>query len=484
MKTKFVILGLAAIFWGCNSVDMQPDLKMDSELSIAEFVEPAPDSIVVNSYEVDRVVSKYLAANNYSPKMSRSASMESISNDKGEACAHVINFGNDQGFMVVSATKQFQPVIAYSDNGSFDIDNLPEGVEVWKDNIVSFISSPETLDPDSIKAFRQMWRQFEKQSFAPNQSRAEGDGHGYIPQADWDYIHSIIKAQHMEWSGLQYEVYTLDELEQVMPERYEQYNDLARSSIWVEYEEGYKDLTLVVFKYTSNVTGGYMLKSRWHQFGNFNQSYQIAYNPEHTLSGPAAAGCGPVALGQIFYYHKYPYNLNWNDMDPYTANKTTSDFLYSIALAANADFGLYATSVNQNGIRNALNTFNYTYSFDNNTSTVRRNASSSLDNKYPVFVATVKTGESVGHAWVLDGYQVYNNHDEVEVWSCRDKRRFEPIYSESTQSSYAFYHVNWGWDEKGTYNGYYKDWTTLIMGSTHDAINGRVSYIYYNIKPN
>ena len=52
----------------------------------------------------------------------------------------------------------------------------------------------------------------------------------------------------------------------------------------------------------------------------------------------AAVGCGPLAAGQIMYYHKYPQRFNWADMPIEEGTKTTSDFLLEIAQKSKAEY--------------------------------------------------------------------------------------------------------------------------------------------------
>ena len=46
---------------------------------------------------------------------------------------YVFNLGDDKGFVIASGDDRAYPVIAYSDTGSLELDNLPENVQYWLD---------------------------------------------------------------------------------------------------------------------------------------------------------------------------------------------------------------------------------------------------------------------------------------------------------------------------------------------------------------
>ena len=51
----------------------------------------------------------------------------------GNPRLYVCNMGNDQGFVILSGDDRTVPVLAYSDTGSFDAENIPANVQWWMD---------------------------------------------------------------------------------------------------------------------------------------------------------------------------------------------------------------------------------------------------------------------------------------------------------------------------------------------------------------
>ena len=54
---------------------------------------------------------------------------------RGEACFYVFNVG-DKGFVMVSADDYFRPIVGYSKEGVFPVDNMPDGLRYQLDNII------------------------------------------------------------------------------------------------------------------------------------------------------------------------------------------------------------------------------------------------------------------------------------------------------------------------------------------------------------
>lgn len=73
---------------------------------------------------------------------------------------YVINYKNG-GFVIVSATKAFYPILAYSEDGTFPVRQEEVGLRIWLEETKRAISDYAQVQ-DSIKdAFRMMWSQYE-----------------------------------------------------------------------------------------------------------------------------------------------------------------------------------------------------------------------------------------------------------------------------------------------------------------------------------
>ena len=97
--------------------------------------------------------------------------LSSIRDAKGETAMYVINFADDAGFVVVSATKKYEPILAFSDKGNFNVnnENLPDGLKQWKTDVIDVINKHKSFPADSALRYATFWREFESvKKFNPN----------------------------------------------------------------------------------------------------------------------------------------------------------------------------------------------------------------------------------------------------------------------------------------------------------------------------
>ena len=64
--------------------------------------------------------------------------------DRGEACYYVFNVG-ETGFIIMSADDCYRPIIGYSENGKYDVNNVPPALQDYLDGIVAGRSQHNTL---------------------------------------------------------------------------------------------------------------------------------------------------------------------------------------------------------------------------------------------------------------------------------------------------------------------------------------------------
>ena len=89
-------------------------------------------------------------ANRFNTAASRSAQVvETIANKMGQPIAYVVN--NDEGgWVIVSATTDYHPILAYSDDetGRFDVSSglTNTGLSIWVDEIAADIEASASFD--------------------------------------------------------------------------------------------------------------------------------------------------------------------------------------------------------------------------------------------------------------------------------------------------------------------------------------------------
>lgn len=239
------------------------------------------------------------------------------------------------------------------------------------------------------------------------------------------------------------------------------------------------DYTFSDWKYNSG-NESCILKTKWGQ----RYPYNLSVNNRINDGNDYPAGCGPVALAQIFAHLEYPSSYDWAAMKlrPYaddlnsTAMNMVADLMSDLGIGLNASYKTTGTGCYNSDVEKYLKKNGYSYSgFKNYDFDAVQN---SIDNGSPVMTsgyATKKTKKkkfmgitfkktttySNGHFWVIDGYARF---------SCKATHKKSGEVVTLTDN---FIHCNLGWD--GYCNGYYLNGLFDTQHVPLEYINGNVS---------
>lgn len=363
---------------------------------------------------------------------------------------YVLNLQENQGFVVMSASLLERPILAYANEGRFDLENITdcEGVSDWLTTKFLKISGLEDIGIP--------WSED-----VPNQWSALG-------------IHIDVGLTDPDGNLIPWNPPVL------IDEDSETYGPLLGNIKWDQNN-----------RYSSEIM--------------YNNN--IRYN--NCSAGTAPVGCGAVAMGQIMKYHNHPNMFNIATMYPYITvgapyNYNTqpaydvADFLGHIANNVNSYFYCDRSGGASQNAASAFSTY-YDYTTSNLTPMNINTIKTDVINNKPVYlrgnatkkVVVVKSPKKIGvfrfsigrtktrtdykdgHAWVGDGYQKITGY----YYDSNVDRYFYATIADHV-------HMNWGW--RGSRNGWYDyDMWTTIDG----IIVTNVQYIYnqemiHNITPN
>lgn len=213
-----------------------------------------------------------------------------------------------------------------------------------------------------------------------------------------------------------------------------------------------------VYKYKAQ-----MLSTKWHQDNPFNNYYETMNGSDEHYP----AGCGPIALAQILYYNRFPSSINgvtfdWDLIAQHeygymnastAANNAVANFVYQIKTGTGAS----PIDTDADGINDAMG-MNPAYAQIflrlngyTDATLVDYSLEEVIDMVYykqlPVFASGVDSSTGKGHAWVIDGCNIY----KIDTWV----RHYidSLIYNEYIESTtnYNLVHCNFGWG--GLYDG-------------------------------
>ena len=379
--------------------------------------------------------------------------IQPILNEAGtDTMAFAVNYANNGGYILVSGTRDYYPILAYSDEGQFETDKSRRAPGI--DVMLSEYEVGMAFHPDSAScAYFNFWEELQPTSLqsaaqlmAANTARA---GQDYF-----QYVEECIG----EWKADGYEVYSLSGGNIGLPaDIYEDWYNTAvdRTS------SNSADFSLKAFLLRKNVrtqtnSPKPQMTTKWGQDEPYNMMLEKIGN-----SYPKT-GCVTIALAQIMKYHEWPSNYNWaamSDVETLNTNwAATATLIRDIVREANVDLGVIESSATINDARNAL-VSGFRYSSDAKIINHQFDDIRSTLNSYGVvYMRGASTEGSGGHAWVCDGYRIeYYKTEYLLMVIPSDTMPFyeqEGSYIQNGSTN-NYTHMNWGWESSN--DGWFLD---------------------------
>lgn len=318
----------------------------------------------------------------------------------GIAAGHIINF-EEGGFVIISADKRTEALMAYSNENEFstNLDSVPPGPRGWLLMASNYISDLRSKV-------------------------------SYNDSLDFRYSNS--------WQ--------ISELENVMADRKSlDFSGKLETSAIECYYPGYPPGCTSICQDTY-YTKGPLLQTEWGQEDGFN-NYLPFKSCTTTFNGRSLTGCVTIAMAQVMRYHQEPssrYNFSAMPLGSVGSNET-SRLVRDIGNSLNVNYGCNATWVNPGVIDGGFGLFFYTdvvyEDYDNYDYTtikldLNRNLPVLLEGKEKPLISF--DFSHLWHVWVCDGYKTR--------YDCQNG------------IGYLYFHMNWGW--LGKYNGWFgvNDW--------------------------
>ena len=457
-KISFYVVMFLLFITGCQD-DLTDQLVVDKNTVSTEDEKYLVETSITKEEAVDVAKTFFNFRTSESTEKSSGitkseALVQTIMNGQtDEPLMYVINYPTG-GWAIVSAEKSFYPILAYSDESSFDLASDNENMDMWLSNTKEAMKSNDIL-PDSIALeIRSMWTSLtgsdytgdEKSTDLMKQARTArmtelGQVYGYgssyiiIPLIGASYYFS----SQSEWQSL---------------------CDFATA------QGSPPEYTIFVGRYvTSTNEVDNLLNMEWHQHSPFND----------LVPGGDPAGCASIALSQIMMHYKHPGSFNWNGYNFDWSNIPTyadasSDQPYLIGLVGD----IINTHYTSNGSWTLPGSLEDGISFmgfdvtreDHNTNKVKAEL---LSYQRPVLMGggphdlPNPLNYINGHYWVCSGAS-YSENNLVYFLDLINTSDYSYYYHPyiykpgnpftSLQFSRLYFYMNWGWTN-GSNNGWY-----------------------------
>ena len=478
MKKIVLLSTLVLLLSACSK---ESDVVIESKLQAEALLTPENGTFVslAKATDIASVFFGTLSDNPATKSNARIASTETIRDSKrnNDPSMYVVNYSGG-GFVIVGASKDYYPILAYSDENNFAYKEEIGGLVIWMEETQEAIRQSENMDEDTKSEIRNLWAKYGiVGSVSPTPMKTKA----MDPLQEAAYQNRISELQNGD--GSEYTYFRLSDVfyEGAFSDTYGAYTRLCgfANSFGSPLEYtivGIKD----VYSYQEV---GPLMATEWHQDYPFNA--QCNGNK---------SGCVAIAMAQIMKFHQHPSSYNWSNM-PYTAIQTnpavhsTPQLIADIGTATGMIYGLSASGTTDAKAKSAFqNTFSY------NAMLISHNINSVmteiLTNKRPVYMAGSFTIGGAGHAWVCDGahdYYTYHqyfieflagNQGNYYYTNLDDTPTLEFPYRINNFSA-AYFHMNWG--EAGIINsiGWYvtNNVATSFGNPQYDRLN---IYVYPN----
>ena len=299
----------------------------------------------------------------------------------GKPLVYVINYGNDNGFVVISASKSTQPILAFSDKGKFTFNADHPSMDLLKD-FKQIVRNAQMCTSDSLRIrYALQWASFEKtpetvltRALPAEIEQRKAKEREYQESRGYKCLGDLTTAQYF---------LSFDDYEAFMRE--------MKDCSDPQYD--YRQVTQIFVKTITQDSIGALLKTQWHQDYPFNVG---------TSNGHA--GCVPIAIAQIAYYHKYPSKYDWDNIavDP-VYNTALSNLMNDIWKSCVTKYDSEGTHSNIDKAKKTFERFGYKVSLKDKNIT-NDDLSSQIKASNPVYIRGINS-EGKGHAWVCDGYK-------------------------------------------------------------------------------
>jgi hypothetical protein len=352
--------------------------------------------------------------------------VQSVKSSDGTTVLYIVNFTDEQGFMVLSADKEAQnPMLSFDTKRNFELEKIEEGSTVWA------------------------WLEAEKLKISENlKSGIHADNQGYQL---WEYIiANEVKDENGEVSTIEVtvEIANIDE---------------ANNSKGAQLRATHP-----------NKRGWYTI-SPWYNVSRNLWGQGPGYSANAPSPNNHLVGCPAVAIGLLCKTWSYPSGYNYSAM-PTTLNTKASNAISQMFRdiankIPNYTWGTSSSGATPSNILIGLKNVGYTQAkmmnYDFTT------AYNSIRDWYPVLLGAYQGSWGGGHIWIADGYY-------EQTWKYTRTKKILGI-TISTKTWYEYmdtFYMNWGWN--GTGNGW------VDQENWNSGSNGSFNYsrkLYYDLYP-
>jgi len=434
------------------------DLAEDRLPDIFESVTSEDQTFVTQKQALD-IANMFMGAENPIPLTKATSSVDpgaavikSICKN-GEPMMYAVNY-NDGGFVLVGASRDYLPILAYSKTEHFDISSASGGLSMWIDETMAAVEDSGN-QADSVRlSMNRLWSLYESGLTKPMATKSTNISNSTPAEIACmercEELYDQYNYDGWNFSSLAGAQYIFEEAGQS-----DLYDQLCYSA---NFNHSSPSASVVGWKVGSfSDVCGPLLSTNWNQ-----------YPPFGDLCGGYEPGCGAIALGQVMKYYEYPsqisyggYTFGWDSIpedDDRTSNQ--SKLIRKIGEVTNMHYWPAGSWCTPEDMEDGIEYFGYNVVRQpDNYNDVKREL---LYYNRPVIMLGHQNNTSIvpgnlayignSHYWVVDGVESIDSNVFMcfAEWQPYDSGHFSQSYYSidspyvASGSSYLYYHCNWG----------------------------------------
>ncbi|MCM1451841.1 MAG: C10 family peptidase [Clostridium sp.] len=396
-------------------------------------------------------------------------SISSICDSKGKPCVYVVNFGSSEGYVLISATKKYDPVLAFSYKGHYTVGtNKHAGLRAFEKEMCEAIEYVDEMPEDSLLNVSKIWK-FYLGSEQKNYFKDSIDSLKSRTLESYE-LGDVMNAYVNMCRDLRNQGYEILEMGDLSEQENSMIKEYVDGITYPDYEDIRYQICIVASKTEDKSTFiDNFVRTAWEQQNGFNSEFP------YWNGNLVPVGCGALAVGQIMRYYEHPSKYNWGDMPLDRATATTSKFLYDVAYSANPYIIYGDCGTQPSGIKKAFKEFGYK---SEHAKLSESKVYENMKEKKPVFLSGYAYDN--GHAWIASGYKkgLYYSKKQLFVIAWPNKYDSVLTFDEDSFVGAQYVYYNWGYNDG--YDGFYK-LSHCTSGAGKEYSENRE--MFYNIEP-
>ena len=477
-RFSFLSVIAAILLFACNEIDNN---GFDLASAIDQQIVNKTHSINVTQNEASGIADMFMrseagnsgvatkSADSRSKKVSSSATVR----EDGQDLMYVFNY-EDGGFVIVGSTRNYYPILAYSDKGSFVLQDDMGPLDVWLDETKVSIKNSGSLDEATKAQMQNLWARYDGTYVDPAQQLLAAR-RPQTRSAGEDSCWAEIERLQAQYGSEGWTFLPLSFVEDLFDDLGLS-NDYATICYNASQNNSALNETIIGYKNPVNFHEGPLLSTEWHPLTPFND----------LCPSNCYAGYGPIAVAQVMKYYEQPSSMSWGGVTfgwsniPAVPNYNSTDrHAYLIRYLWNKlNVHVYSptrvlTTVNK--VQSGLDSIGYTATISNphSNSAVRNQL---IYYSRPVIMYGKDNNQDISHFWVCEGV------DETDYNRIIFYTKIQPngagqftqgVYSHSNPGDIGggtpslYFYMNWGMGSSPYFdpNGWYSSNNVVLDGT-------------------